>query len=121
MAPAGKRYLIHIELAGADVERLRNVVPRLHNAIERMSESNYVQAYHSAARDTLGYLLRTTLAAAQVRSRLKELPPLEKGQAAGAYVQAILDVNDRVFVLEIGEDYDLREFRSKIEPWLKHH
>lgn len=121
MAPPGKRYLIHIELAGADIERLRGFVPRLHDALERMSSNNYLQAYHSPSRDTLGYLIRTTLAAAQVRVRLTEASPTVEARYPEAYVMAVLGPNDMVLVLEIGEDHDLRSFRAKLDPWLKHH
>jgi hypothetical protein len=119
VAKEGKRFLVHIELAGADIRRLQALVPPLHEAFQRMSNGNYQQAYHSPARDTLGYLLRTALAAAQVRARLKESGP--SGGHGRFPKPPILASHDKVLVLEIGEEFDAREFKDKLEPWLRHH
>jgi hypothetical protein len=119
VAKEGKRLLVHLELAGADVKRLQAIAPPLLAAFEKISNSNYLQAYHSPARDTLGYLLRTDLAAPQVRARLKEAPVGRDRR--GDVLMPILGPADKVLVLEIGEEHDAREFRAKIEPWLSHH
>ncbi len=98
------------------MKRLGEIVPKLHAALEKMSAKNYQQAYYSPARDTLGYFIRTELAAAQVRARLKD------GPSFGTEAKApILAPQDKVLVVEIGTEYDAREYKGKIDPWLRNH
>lgn len=124
MAETSGRYLVHFEIHGADIPRLRTVVPRIHAALEKMSNKDYAQAYHSVNRDTFGYFIRTNLKAAQIRARLTTGLSAWEAERRGISQtdeHPVIAPQDKVLVVEIGHDFDASQFIDKVEPWLRHH
>jgi len=70
----GTRYLIVITLADATPVRLQSVAPALQNLMKGISRTPSELAFHSAARDTLGYFVVSTLSAHQLRTRIATIP-----------------------------------------------
>src|SRR4051794_2302207 len=95
-----RRYFLLIEFGeGAAAQRLAKVVPKLREAIERMSKNNCLLAYRSPSGAVVGYLIRTALVATQIRARLTV--PQEHGMED----PKVLGNHDKVLVLELGKDF----------------
>ena len=124
MTDETRRFLLLIELPRVTVQRLQDLVPRLQKAIDRMSGADFALAYRAPNGKVISYVMRSKLAAAQIRARLTEEPQAWRSfQDDPEYkVQVQLQQSRQDFaVVELGTDFDTRRFLDKLEPWLAHH
>lgn len=117
----GTQYLAIFRLADHSHERLGKVVPRIQDALERMSNGSVEIALRSVNGDIFGYFLRFRLNSKQIKVNI-ESPA--KSTARYSFNQndiPMLSGNDSVMVLSLGEDFVAGKGFTRAGTWLQRH
>ncbi|MFN3890540.1 MAG: hypothetical protein ACK4MV_09090 [Beijerinckiaceae bacterium] len=108
--PDEKLYFVLVECHLATPQYLQAAVPFVQNELEKIATKGPLLSHRSADGSSFAFLLRTAKAAAQIRDRLTFQPELQS--------RSSLHDKDKVLVLEVGDDYDVKKFNQRIEPIL---
>ncbi|HVJ31623.1 MAG TPA: hypothetical protein VND94_00790 [Terriglobia bacterium] len=102
-------YIIHIEMPGASHERLVETGKILVRVLTDFGK--YLSLYRTEDRDLIGYALKTTKNARQLRAALEH--------GAGSKGGSALRNGDRLYIVETGPDYDWIGFGA-MDAFLRH-
>jgi hypothetical protein len=104
MADKGRRLLVVLRFEDYGVARLANLVPQLANVLAEMSAVKPEIAFHSHARDLIGYVIVSRLSPARVRAAIESSGRQPGGSPSDSAAFSL--GSDSVMVLQMTDGSD---------------
>lgn len=98
-----KKYLVHVELALATVERVAEAGAAVAGTLKEISKGEMTPAYRSVSHDMFGFFVQTSLIPAQIRSALNT-PRFKAADPSTYYKPSAFRDGDRVLIVDVGKD-----------------
>jgi hypothetical protein len=103
LAGEARKYLVHVELAAATVERVAEAGAAMVATLTEISRGEVCTAYRSMGHDLFGFFVKTTMAPPEIRAAL-DAPNIRNRGARGLYQVSAFRSGDRVLIVDVGSD-----------------
>jgi len=98
-----RKYLVHVELATATVERVAEAGAAVLGTLKEISNGDVCPAYRSMGHDLFGFFLKTPMVPAQIRAAL-DTPRFRGNDPRTHYKASAFRTGDRVLIIDVGND-----------------
>ncbi len=98
-----KKYLVHVELAEATLDRVKEAGAAVAEGLREISQGDVYPAYRSMGCDLFGFFVATSLAPAQIRAALNT-PTFRARDPSTHYKASAFRAGDRVLIVDVGRD-----------------
>jgi hypothetical protein len=117
--PQGNRYLVIVSVGNASAANLMKVVPKVKEALTKLSSEPLEQAFRAVSGDTFGFFIRSQRQPGQIVAALQSPGGPEWSDAP--FKEPFLGGADNLFVIELGEKFYATTGFGRAGTWLQRH